>query len=368
MEKIKIAYVISTLENCGPVNILFNLIKYLNRSTYEPLIITLSPENHKTRIKEFQEMEVRVVQLNLSRIEGLFKAKNKVKAVVKKENIQILHGQSFRADGIIASISNIPTTNTLHNYPFYDFPMTYGKVQGNMMAKKHLQIIKKLTRPIACSQSVAALLKENQKISIEFVQNGVDTEVYQPSNRSQEEWKQKLDLETNKKLFIVVGTLSRRKDPLTIIEAFNNREEQLLFLGEGELLEECKKKATNPNIKFLGRVENVADYLKAADFYISAAHAEGLPNTVLEALSSGVPTILSAIGPHDEILDYDKKLNNFLFKVGNENDLFQKIEDIKQYNYDELRQKSETIIKNYLSAQVMAKNYEAIYQKLMEEV
>jgi len=366
--KIKIAYVISTLENCGPVNILFNLVKYLNRNVYDPIIITLSPENTKTRVLDFERLGIKVIQLNLSRIEGMFFAQKKIVEIVGQENIQILHGHSFRADGIIAKMKGILTTNTLHNYPFYDFPMTYGKFQGKWMAKKHLQLIKKISFPVACSKSVANLFKEHQDLSLSYVQNGVDIEIFQASKHSKGEWKRKLGLDPNKVLFLVVGVLTSRKDPFTIIEAFKNRREQLLFLGEGELLEEARKRNNNPNVKFLGRVSNVADYLKATDYYISAALVEGLPNTVLEALATGVPTILSDIGPHREILEYDKTLNQYLFKVGDSSCLLQKIEEMFLSDYKELSQKSEAIIDNYLSAEVMAKGYEVVYQSLIKGV
>ncbi|WJY17141.1 glycosyltransferase [Pectobacteriaceae bacterium CE90] len=55
------------------------------------------------------------------------------------------------------------------------------------------------------------------------------------------------------------------------------------------------------NVQFLGQRDNVFPYLVAADFFISPSYNEGLPNTVLEALSCGVHCILSDISPHEEL-------------------------------------------------------------------
>ncbi|MCL1950263.1 MAG: glycosyltransferase family 4 protein [Turicibacter sp.] len=364
----KVGYLISTLENCGPVNILYNIVKYLDKSKFEPIIITLSPENAKTRIHDFEALGIKVIPLNLSRVEGIFKARQKVKELVAKHKIQILHGQSFRADKIIANVKSVKTVNTIHNYPFLDFVMTYGKVMGTVMAWQHTQTIKKLDVPIACSKSVAKLFNKNKGLKLKSIQNGVDTEVFHPIQENEKvQIRQKLDLSVNKKIFLVVGVLTGRKDPLTIIEAFNKRnqnDEILLFFGEGDLDSECKKSAQNRNIIFKGRVNNVSEYLQAADYYISAALAEGLPNTVLEALATGIPTVLSAIGPHEEIVGYENSLQPFLFEPGNAVALNESIEGTLHEDIQSLKGKALALIREHLSADKMTKQYEAVYESL----
>ena len=42
--KINIGYIISTLRSSGPVMQLLNIVKYLNRDNFNPIVITLSPE------------------------------------------------------------------------------------------------------------------------------------------------------------------------------------------------------------------------------------------------------------------------------------------------------------------------------------
>lgn len=77
----------------------------------------------------------------------------------------------------------------------------------------------------------------------------------------------------------------------------------LVILGKGP--EAAMLRAMEPDTGKLvmpGQVENVADYLKASDVFISASLGEGLPNTVLEALACGLPPLLSDIPPHREIM------------------------------------------------------------------
>jgi glycosyltransferase involved in cell wall biosynthesis len=43
--------------------------------------------------------------------------------------------------------------------------------------------------------------------------------------------------------------------------------------------------------------------MKRADVFVSPAHFEGNPNVVLEAMTAGVPLVVSDIGEHRELLD-----------------------------------------------------------------
>jgi glycosyltransferase involved in cell wall biosynthesis len=45
-------------------------------------------------------------------------------------------------------------------------------------------------------------------------------------------------------------------------------------------------------VHFTGRVNNVADYLRAADLFVFPSVREGLPNVVLEAMATAVPVIM----------------------------------------------------------------------------
>jgi glycosyltransferase involved in cell wall biosynthesis len=85
------------------------------------------------------------------------------------------------------------------------------------------------------------------------------------------------------------------------------------------LFEECKKIAQNANIVFLGKKTNIVEYLKVADYFISASSSEGLPNSVLEAYMTGLPCILSDIPQHREIFQQNGQA--VFFKTKNYNDL-----------------------------------------------
>lgn len=367
---LKIAYIVSTLKKSGPINVLYNIIKYLDKSQCQIYIISLSPEIAITRKKEFENIGCKVFNLNMGRVEGVFKAKKEIKKIIKDNEINIVHGHGIRADGIISKISsgnNIKTCSTLHNYPYYDYVMTYGKLKGYIMASFHIRYLKKIKSANACSKSISNFLMENKDYRINYVQNGIDLEnYYKVSVNNKELLRKKLGLPLDKKVYISVGHLSDRKDPLTIINAFIELNDRyLVFLGDGHLKHLCNNKISkSKNIDIKGFVSNVSEYLQASDYFISASKAEGLPNTVMEAMACGLPCLLSDISPHIEILEFDKKCGR-IFKKENVNDIIEKVIGIEKENYNELSLRAQELVKNNLSADIMSKKYQKIYRTLI---
>ena len=363
-EKKRICYIISTLERCGPVNILFNILKYLNKDKFDVLIITLSKECINSRMDEFKSLGCNIIALNMSRMEGNIKGLKSIKKILNREKIDIVHSHGIRADIFSSKLKNIKTICTLHNYPYDDYVMTYGKVLGNIMAYKHTKILKNIDVKCACSKSVAKLFKENKNIIVDYVQNGVDLEVFPKMNiNKKNEIRKKLNLPLDKNIFIVVGNITQRKDPLTIIKSFENCDENdlVLFLGDGDLYEDCLNiSKRNKQVMFVGRVSNVSEYMLASDYYISASLAEGLPNTVLEAMSTGLPSILSNINPHLEISEFGKDIIS-IFENKNIDMLTNNIINIKKKDYELLSEESRKLIEYNLSADAMSKKYEEKY-------
>lgn len=369
---INIAYIVSTLKRSGPINVLYNIIKNLDSNEFNVYIICLSAERKNSRKKDFEEIGCKVLSLNLGRVQFFFKARKMINSIIKKEKIKILHGHGIRADFLISKfskINEIKICSTLHNYPYHDYPMTYGKVKGYIMAYCHLRYLKKIDGKIACSKSVSSMLKEKNNYLIDYIQNGVDLEKYNcVNNQTKMEMREKLNIPLDKKVFISVGHLSDRKDPITIIKAFKKIDNVfLIFLGDGYLKDECLKEiGDSQNIRLDGFVENVSEYLQASDYFISASKAEGLPNTVMEAMACGLPCVLSDIPPHNEILEYDSDVGK-MFNIEDPEDLVKKISELIEISYEEISDRAIKLIETNLSAKIMSEKYKNLYLELLKK-
>lgn len=362
--KKKIAYLVSTLDKTGPTNILYGITKNLDFNKLDIYIITLSPATKNSMDNVFKEIGCNIIELNLNRIKGIFKYKKEILKVLIENSIEVLHSHCFRADyyNSIIKLKNLKKISTLHNYPYEDYVMEYGKIIGILMSFFSVKILKKIDYPIACSKN----LKEKWKkyLQIDYIQNGIDILKYHPiSSQKKEELRKKLNLPLNKKIFIVSGVLNKRKNPFLIIRAFKKSQllnSFLVFIGDGELFKECVEKVSKEkNIKFIGRVDNVSEYLKASDYYISSSFSEGLPNSVLEAMATGLPCLLSNIPSHREITN-DK---NYLFNPDSYEELVEKIKLIEKDQYENLSKKVRKEIEKNFSDKLMAKKYLKYYIK-----
>ncbi len=110
------------------------------------------------------------------------------------------------------------------------------------------------------------------------------------------------------------------------------------------------------NIRFLGNVRNIVEYLQISDCFISASLAEGLPNTVLEAMACGLPTILSNIPPHKELCSDSA----CFFEVHNVVELSKMINCFKDCDNS-----PKELVGKQFSAQLMSEKYQKLYKEEM---
>ena len=144
---------------------------------------------------------------------------------------------------------------------------------------------------VACSQSEKEAIEEQGNVT--FINNGIKPlKIEKKENIS------------NKITIISVGRLSIQKNPKLFndvaLEFIDNPDIQFIWCGDGEL----KSELTSPNIKCTGWIERkkLENYLANADIYLSTSLWEGLPLSVLEAMSIGLPVVLSdCVGNRDLI-------------------------------------------------------------------
>lgn len=365
----KILYVQSRLRSGGPSNQLYYLVKNLNANEYEPSIITLSPEEEESDKPRFLEHGVPVHSLLLGRIEGLLRGGDILKKIVEKHEPTIIHSQGWRPDLLSAYyLGAFPRVSTVRNHAYEDYTMKFGPVRGRVMAWTHLQALQRIEKPVGCSQSVAAYLKSHG-VEADFIRNGVDRDRFYPVDQvTSRNLRKKLGLSASAVVFVSVGHLRKRKDPTTVIKAFKRSDlsssRELVMIGDGPLKKTCQDIAGRaPNIHFTGKIDNVDEYLQASDVFVSASKSEGLPNTVMEALSTGLPVILSDINPHREILDHSPRAG-VSFQVGDVNSATSALNSIASIDIGLARKAAISIVENDLNAIRMSDKYQSIYSSV----
>lgn len=133
--------------------------------------------------------------------------------------------------------------------------------------------------------------------------------------------------------FLFVGRLSQEKGLIKLLEAFAQIETQkLVIAGEGPLADILRKKyESNNNIAFLGKQTRaeVIDLLKRTKALLfPSLWFEGLPYTIIEALSTGTPVLASNLGAMSQIII--DGYNGFLFKPDSSKEI---IRTVDQFNH-----------------------------------
>ena len=134
------------------------------------------------------------------------------------------------------------------------------------------------------------------------------------------------------KIILNVGRLHPLKGQEILLEIFSMSkldDWKLVVLGDGELLESLTLKAKELNIEdkviFLGKVQNVDEWLARASIFSFTSLSEGFPNALAEAMSSGLPCISfdCETGPSELIIDGK---NGFLIPLKNKKIFIEKLE------------------------------------------
>lgn len=168
----------------------------------------------------------------------------------------------------------------------------------NFINKRRLSSwnVKRLT----CSKPATEFLfLPNDEVTM--IYNAIKTEDFKFDPIVRERVRHSLGLNSAKTIGFV-GRLNDQKNPLylpKIMKAVKEIDTSiiLIVLGDGpmraQLENEIKKEDLQDNIKLLGNVTNVNEYMQAMDLFILPSLHEGLPYVVVEAQSAGLRCILS---------------------------------------------------------------------------
>ncbi len=141
------------------------------------------------------------------------------------------------------------------------------------------------------------------------IYNGVDTSRFFPVDTSGRRW-----LAGSGPDEPVVGTVGRLdpvKDHAGLIQAFgrlagDHPGARLLIVGNGPCRRELETLAaslTPGRVTFAGERGDVPELLRSMDVFALASLGEGISNTILEAMATGLPVVATAVGGNPELVE-----------------------------------------------------------------
>lgn len=368
---IKVAYIVSTLENKGPIRQLYGIVKELDREKFEILIITLSEERHHTLYDHFKDLGVDIISLKYGRFKGVFFTLPNLNRILTKFGVNVIHTQGIRPDIFVNFVRiKLPYTviTTVRNFAFADYSQKFGNVLGNLLAIVHLRSLRNRTN-VACSHSLATRLRNKGFHADQVILNGTDSDKYAPADKKEKmALRKQFGIDDKKVVFVYCGSLIKLKNLVTLIHGFvgirADSEYELIIVGDGSEKDFLMRlsKTNKVNARFVGRVDDPHPYYSISDCYISMSTSEGLPNSVLEAQACGLSTILSNIPAHRELVSSTANLVNCY----DSNALRQKVENyIAEAGSDSIGSGNKSEVTTFAN---MSKKYADLYVSLKEKM
>jgi sugar transferase (PEP-CTERM/EpsH1 system associated) len=302
----------------------------------------------------------------------------KIAKILKSKKIHIIHSHNWAAlfhSVVAAKIAKVPVI--IHG--------EHGRDTKELDKTFKRYIIRKILYSLVDQIVVVAKDLKNIVISefhynglkVKLIRNGVDIKCFK-QKLDLTKVKNKLGLSRDDYIIATVAKLRPVKDIPTLINSFKlihdkNPRVRLLIIGsygentdtlQNEIRELIEKLEVGPYVKFLGEVENIPELLSVVDIYMNTSLSEGMSNTILEAMASGVPVVASRVGGNSElILDGQ---TGFLADMQNPVDFARKV--LKILNAPQLKIKmsenSRSIIQKYYPLERAFQKYQNLYRTL----
>jgi sugar transferase (PEP-CTERM/EpsH1 system associated) len=173
-------------------------------------------------------------------------------------------------------------------------------------------------RHITVSENLADWLRETVHTpagKITQIYNGVDTEKFFPARAQRSVLGGDGFVEPDSVVIGTVGRMAAVKNPLTLLRAFisllkRNSDQRsklrLVMIGDGPLRAGVKEMVETAGIQsqvwLPGERDDVADLLAGFDIFVIPSLNEGISNTILEAMATGLPVVATDVGGNPELI------------------------------------------------------------------
>jgi sugar transferase (PEP-CTERM/EpsH1 system associated) len=301
LKKIRVVHIVYSFGTGGLEKGIATLINNAP-SDIEHIILCLSKSGMSSRLVPEQ---TQIIEMN-KQPGNSFRFIWKLSRTLKLLMPDIVHTRNWSGiDGIIAAkIAGI--SNVIHGEHGWEIQDPSGLNPKRVFIRRAFSA---LVKEYTCvSRHLESWLKHTIKVKkpVTQIYNGINVSTFLKSTTNSIVRK---ELNIPKDTFIigVVGRLDPIKDHSTLFRAFEivcAKKENccLLVIGDGNERNRLKKMA-GKGVVFLGNRTDVPELMMALDLFVLPSKNEGISNTILEALSAGLPVIATNVGGNPELVD-----------------------------------------------------------------
>lgn len=303
-ENRSILFVTSFMETGGTEKVICDLVSGLVEKGWIVYVIS-SGGRRVQEIKELGATHLEAASLASKSPWAICKSAKVIRNVVRKHDIGVINSHSY-VSAVAAALAratlkkNFSHVFTLH-IPEREF---YFRVMGftlNWLVDKTCTVCQWTKEKLVTSGLSAA--------NIEVIYNGVKTDHFRPAS----------DRLKNRRQFniAVVARLVERKGHAVLLLAVRRlfdhsgpRDLQLHFYGDGPARPRLEDLSETLGLKdlviFHGDTADVRAAYNNSDLFVLPSHSEGLPLTILESMSAGVPVVATTVNGIPEVVEDGK--------------------------------------------------------------
>lgn len=204
----------------------------------------------------------------------------------------------------------------------------FGRAACALLGAAQRRVLSHADRVVAISAEVESRLRQTPcpPERILRIPNPIDLERFRPVERDRRaQLRDALGLPRERVLVLYAGRLSRAKGVLMLVaswrELLGRHPQALLVMAgsghgswddcEAELKELIRAQALERDVLLVGATDRVHEYMQACDVYVCPSEYEGFSLAIGEALASGLPSVVTAVGAAPEIIE--DGVSGFLF-------------------------------------------------------
>jgi glycosyltransferase involved in cell wall biosynthesis len=246
-----------------------------------------------------------------------FGVSRKMAAAVRERDIQVIHAHQYTpffyaalAKPLCAFRPKLILTEHGRHYP--------DRVSPLRRAVNRLALDRMADAVTACCRFSAEGLSKTDGFAgarIEVIENGIEVENYGPP-ADRDLAKEDAGLDPSRRYLIHVARHHPVKDQPTLLRGFAQAaadlpDVDLLLVGDGPLRPDLEaltaSLGVSARVRFLGIRTDIPDLMRAADAFALTSLSEAASLTLLEAMASGLPAIVTAVGGNGEIVRHGRE-------------------------------------------------------------
>lgn len=314
-------HVIHRLAIGGMENGLVNLINHLPQNEFRHVVVCV--EDHSDFRQRIERPDVDVIALFRSRV-GVMGVRRSLYRLFRELRPRIVHSRNQSGLDALPPAWLAGVSARVHGEHGWEMSDLDGRRwKPTLLRRLHSPFVH---RYVAVSADLKRFLVERVGISrdrITTICNGVDTERFAPGPAPASLGLPSDFLGSDVVRIGTVGRLQPVKDQSTLVAAVAELAQRrpdlhsrvrLVLVGDGPLRATLQQQVEQRGIAeltwFAGANGSVAEWLRAVDVFVLPSLNEGISNTLLEAMATGLPSLVTPVGGNVELV-FDGQCGRF---------------------------------------------------------